>query len=492
MIQQFPVLVVVAPLVAAPITLLIRNRRLTHLWAMAVAWFTLFVSANLLHEVLTTGPISYQLGGWAPPWGIEYRVDTVNAFVMVIVAMIASVVIPAMPTRIRLDLAPERMYLFYTATLLFIAGLMGITVTGDAFNVFVFLEITSLASYTLIGLGAGRRAPLAAFSYLVMGTIGGTFVLIGIGLMYQMTGSLNMADLAVLLPGVQHTRTIMVAFAFITTGVSIKLGVFPLHQWLPKAYTYAPDLVSALMSATATKVIFYLLVRMIFTVFGATFVFGVLHLDWLLLPLSLIGMFVASLAAIYQTNIKRLLAYSSIAQIGYMTLGLSMVSVAGLTGSLVHLFNHALMKAGLFMVVASIFYRLATHEIADMRGLGRRMPLTFAAWVVGGLSMIGVPGTVGFISKWYLVLAAIEKGWIGIALLIVLSSLLALVYVWRVIDVAYFQSPPEGQADRIEAPPILLIPTWILVGATVFFGINTTWTVGVAEAAARQLLGVMP
>ncbi len=490
MMQHLPALVVATPLLAAPVAILLRQRQVVQVWAVLVAWATLAMAGSLLYTVLSSGPISYQLGGWAPPWGIEYRVDIVNAYVLLVVSALASVVLVAAPADIRLELEPERAYLFYTAFILLLAGLLGITVTGDAFNVFVLLEISSLASYTLISLGKGRRALMAAFSYLVMGTIGGTFILLGIGLLYQMTGSLNMADLATLIPGVAHTRTVAVAFAFLTVGLSIKLAVFPLHQWLPNAYTYAPAVVSAFISATATKVTYYVLVRVVFTLFGAGFVFGTLKLHWLLLPLSLAAMFAASIAAIYQTNIKRLLAYSSIAQIGYMTLGLSLASLTGLTGGLVHLFNHALMKGGLFLVVACITWGLATHEIEDMRGLGRRMPLTFAAWIVGGLSMIGVPGTVGFISKWYLVLAALEKGWLWLAILIVLSSLLALAYIWKVIEVAFFQAPPEDAPVRREAPLTLLVPTWILMGATVVFGIDTTWTAGVAQAAAAQLLGV--
>ncbi|MFP6639739.1 MAG: proton-conducting transporter membrane subunit, partial [Myxococcota bacterium] len=277
------------------------------------------------------------------------------------------------------------------------------------------------------------------------------------------------------------------AFAFLVVGTSIKLAVFPLHQWLPNAYTYAPSIVSAFLAATATKVAYYVLLRFIFTLFGVTFVFEVVGLSYLLLPLSLIAMFVGSAAAIYQTNIKRLLAYSSIAQIGYMTLGLSLANQEGLTGGLVHLFNHALMKGGLFLVVACIVFRTGSAQIEDMRGLGRRMPLTMAAFLIGGLSLIGVPGTVGFVSKWYLVLGALDRGWPIVAFLILASSLLAAVYVWRVVEVMYFQ---EGElAPRKEASLSRLVPTWALIGATIFFGLNTDFPLGVAGRAAGLLLG---
>lgn len=482
---------VLVPFAGALLCVALRQRVVARLFALSVAWLCLVIAGSLLATVLRQGTISYELGGFPPPWGIEYRVDAANAYVLVIVSAISSAVFAFGPLTAGAVVPEGRENLFYAALLLCLSGLLGITVTGDAFNVFVFLEIASLSSYTLIGLGQGRRAPLAAFSYLLMGTIGGTFFLLGVGLMYQMTGTLNMADLTQRLPAVQGTRTVALAMALLCVGISIKLAVFPLHQWLPNAYTFAPSAVSAFLAATATKVMYYVLIRVVFTLFGAAFVFGVYKLQYLLIPLSLVAMFAGSLAAVYQTNIKRLLAYSSVAQIGYMTLGLAYNSVTGLAAGLMHLFNHALMKGGLFLVVACIAYRIHSVNIEDMRGLGRKMPLTMAAFVVGGLALIGVPSTVGFISKWYLVTAALERHWYAVAVMIMLSSLLALVYVWRVVEIAYFKSPLEDKPVK-EASLSMLVPTWILIGATVYFGLTTDLTAGVAHAAARHLLGVAP
>jgi len=381
------------------------------------------------------------------------------------------------------------MHLFYSVFLLCMAGLLGIAITGDLFNVFVFLEISSLASYTLVSMGKDRRALVAAFSYLVMGTIGGTFVLLGIGLIYELTGTLNMADIAVRLPLVLDSPAARVALAFMVVGGCIKLAVFPLHQWMPNAYSYAPTAVSAFLSATGTKVSFYLLCRGIFGLFGAAFVFGTLHLERLLVPLALMAMFVGSLAAIYQTNLKRLLAYSSIAQIGYMVLGLAMANQAGLTGGIVHLANHAVIKAGLFMVVACVMVRTNTSDINQLGGLASKMPFTAAAWVVAGLAMIGVPATSGFISKWYLVLGALEHGWYGIAVAIMMSSLLAVIYVWRVVEVFYFREPQASVLQATEAPARMLVPAWMMVSLTVVLGLYTPWSAGIASKAAALLLG---
>lgn len=492
MTEHLPVLQVVVPMLAAPICVLLRRTRVVKLFAVLVAWCTLAIAATLLSQVLDTGTISYKLGGWAAPAGIEYRVTVANAYVLLIVTFMASVILPFGLGSAGSAVEPERKYLLFAAFLLCIAGLLGITVTGDAFNIFVFLEVTSLSSYALVSMGHGRRALMASYSYLILGTIGGTFILLGVGLLYQMTGTLNIVDLAARLPPVEASRTMVVAFGFLLVGLSIKLAVFPLHQWLPNAYTHAPSVVSAFLAATATKVSYYVLARLVFTVFGAYYVFGRIGLDRLLLPLSIAAMFLGSIAAIYQTNIKRLLAYSSIAQIGYMTLGLSFNSVSGLTGGFVHLFNHALMKGGLFLVVACISYRLNSSMIEDMRGLGKKMPITMAAFVVGGLSLIGVPSTVGFVSKWYLVVAALEQGKLVVTAGILLSSLLAVVYIWKIIETAYFQERPEGAPEVSEAPASMLIPTWVLIGATLYFGLHTSLTAGVATEAAKLLISGVP
>ncbi len=453
----------------------------------------MLIAILLLRQVLEQGVISYSMGSWPAPWGIEYRVDAANAFMLLIVSMIGTVVIAFARTIVeqRIRLPEHKQPWFYTAYLLCLTGLLGMIITGDAFNVFVFLEISSLSSYVLISLGRDRRALTASYQYLIMGTIGATFILIGIGLLYVMTGTLNMMDLAARIPAVSGTRTIRAAFAFLTVGACLKLALFPLHLWLPNAYAYAPSPVTAFLAATATKVAIYVLLRFFFTIFGAEFSFNTMQLDRILLPLALIGIFSASVVAIFQNNIKRMLAYSSVAQIGYMILGVSLVSVTGLTSTLSHLFNHALMKGTLFMALGCISFRIGTCSLERMAGVGRTMPWTMGAFVIGGLSLIGAPFTAGFVSKWYLMVGTLEKGWWPVAVLVLLTSLLAVIYIWRVVEVAYFKPPPEGQVIR-EAPLALLIPTWTLALANLYFGMETSLNAGVARRAAETLLGVAP
>ena len=486
---HLPILLVVIPLMAAPICLLLRRRALAWTFALLVSWSTLVMAFALLMRVLEEGTLIYLLGNWATPWGIEYRIDVLNGFVLLLVALIGAIVVLYAPTSVAKELPQVRHNLFYAAFLLCLTGLLGMTITGDAFNVFVFLEISSLSTYALISLGQDRRALTAAYQYLILGTIGATFFVIGIGLLYMMTGTLNMVDLATRLGPVSDTRTVIAAFAFLAVGLSLKLALFPLHLWLPNAYTFAPSVVTAFLAATATKVSIYVFLRFAFSIFGADFSFATMKLDTFLMPLALIGIFIASSVAIFQTNVKRLLAYSSVAQVGYIMLGISFVSTTGLSAGIVHLFNHALTKGALFLAMGCIALRLGSVELTAMRGLGRRMPLTMAAFVLGGLSLIGVPLTVGFISKWYLVLAILERGWWPLAFLVLLGSLLAVIYIWRVVEAAYFQQPDEERAEIREAPVWMQVPMWILIGASLYFGIFTSMTAGVAQRAAAALLG---
>lgn len=489
MLIHFPVLQVILPLMAAPACLFLRKRDLVWLFATAVSFVSFFISLSLMFTVMQTGPVSYELGGWEAPWGIEYVIDMLNAPLLVLISGISSIVLLAARSSVINEMAEDRHVLFFVSWLLCMAGLMGILATGDAFNVFVFLEISSLSTYTLLAMGKDRRSLWASYQYLVAGTIGATFILIGIGLMYMMTGTLNMADLAQRLPEVEDTKTIYTAFAFFMVGVCMKLALFPLHLWLPNAYTYAPSLVTAFLAATATKVAVYIMLRFTFDIFGFEFSVGHLPLQSILLVLGIAGIFVASFVAISQDNLKRMLAYSSVAQIGYIILGFSFASQTGITATLLHMLNHGLMKGALFLSMAAVVYRLGSASLSQMAGLASRMPLTMAAFVIGGLSLIGVPLTVGFVSKWYLVLAALENGWWPVAALILLGSLLSVVYIWRAVEVIYFKPVSASTPDVKEAPASLLIPMWILVLANLYFGIDTSLTVGVSEMAAAELFG---
>lgn len=487
---HLPVLQVVIPLLGALLAGLLRRGSVAFVLALVVSWIMPFISVAMLWQTLSSGPISYHLGGWEPPWGIEYRVDALNGFVLVLVSTIGAVIMPFARQSVAFEVAEGQQAWFYCMYLLCLTGLLGITVTGDAFNAFVFLEISSLSTYVLIALGHDRRALLSAFQYLVMGTIGATFYVIGVGLLYLLTGSLNMVDIAARLgpAWAENSRAIVAALAFVTVGISLKLALFPLYVWLPNAYAYAPSWVTTFLSATATKVAIYLLVRFYFSIFGVAIDLDALPVTGIIIALSVAAMFVASFIAVFETNLKRMLAFSSVAQIGYITLGIGLANQAGLTGGLVHVVNHALMKAALFLAAGAIFYRVGTVQLKELMGIGRKMPLTMATFTIAGLGLVGTPGTSGFVSKWYLALGALDKGWWALVFLIVGSSLIALVYVGRVLEVAWLREPSAAIAHANDPPLSMLLPLIVLATATIYFGIDTKWTAGIAGTAAKTLL----
>ncbi len=488
--QHFPILLVVVPLIASPLIVVARSGFLGWAASFAVSAATVVISAALLARTTASGTISYAIGSWPPPWGIEYRVDAAGALVALLVSAIAFVVLAYARRSVSAEIGQERQYLFYALLMLCLAGLLGMAVTGDAFNLFVFLEISSLSTYVLIAMGRNRRALTAAYQYLVLGTTGATLYVTGVGLLYLATGTLNFADIASRLGDVPDNRPLAAGLAFITAGIGLKLALFPLHAWLPNAYTFAPSVVSAFLAATATKVSVYVLMRVYFTVYGVDKVFHDIPLGPVLAVLSVAALFVASAAAIVQKDLKRLLAYSSVAQIGYITLGISLGSAPGLAAAVLHLVNHGITKGALFLLAGAIALRAGGTGLDRVAGLGRTMPLTAFAFMLGGLSLIGVPGTAGFASKWALVAAAIGAGHWWIAGAVLLSSLLAVAYVWRFVECAYFREPPADAPEPGEAPADMTGPALALTAAVIAAGLFASPVMGAATRAAAALMGV--
>lgn len=490
---QLPGLQVVIPLLGAIIAAFMKRGTLAWAWATLITATTPVIAFALLIQVWTGGTISYHMGGWPPPIGIEYRVDLLNAFVLVLVSLVSAIMMPYARHSVAHEVDGDKQAWFYCMYLLCLTGLLGITITGDAFNAFVFMEISSLSSYVLIAMGRDRRALVAAYQYLIIGTIGATFYVIGVGLLYLVTGSLNFADIAVRLgeASALYQRPVLAGLAFLFVGISLKLALFPLHVWLPNAYAYAPSFATAFLAATATKVAIYLLLRVTFSIYGLALDLRSLPISAVLYPLSIAAMFIASILAVYETNLKRMLAYSSVAQIGYITLGIALMNQTGLTGGIVHLFNHALIKGALFLALGAIVYRAGTIKLDQLGGVGRTMPLTCAAFVVAGMSLMGVPGTAGFISKYYLIVGALNAGLWPVAFLIVASSLIALVYIGRVMEVAYFRPASDAVTHAKDPPLMMLVPLLVLAFASVYFGIDTELSAGVASRVAETLLGAL-
>ena len=492
--SHLPALQVVVPMLTAPLLLLLRPAGLAWIGALAASALAFATAVELTRRVLAGGAIVYYMGGWEPPYGIELRVDAFDALLLLVVSGASTAALLVGRLSIERDVEPVRQPLFYAAWLLALAGLAGIVATGDAFNVFVFMEIASLATYVLVAAGTDRRALTAVFKYLVMGTIGATFYLIGVGLIYMMTGTLNLADMEARLGQVVDLKPILVAAGTITIGLALKAAVFPLHVWLPNAYAYAPTPVTAFIAACSTKVAVLVLLKLDFLVFQGNLAQHDVQFAGFLMPLALLGIFVGSIVALFERDLKRLLGYSSIAQIGYILLGASLVSVSGLTAGILHMFNHALAKGGLFLAVACLGYRLAGVRYDDLGGAARRMPWTMAAFVLAALSLIGIPGTAGFITKWFLIEAAFESGPYGwlLAAAVLVSSLLAVAYVWRIVERAYMTGPSDPDRVVREAPLSMLVPTWIVALANLYFGLRPAIPIELAGRAAASLLGHLP
>jgi len=478
--SPFPILIIVVPLISAFFIPIIGWWRKNLCYPLVIVALSMCVvsSIAILNTVIEHGTIHYYLGNWDPPWGIEYLIDHLNAFVAIIVSFISLVVAIYSKRSVEQEL-PEKTVYFYCIFLLLVTGLLGIVVTGDMFNLYVFLEIASLAGYALIAIGEDG-APLASFNYVIMGTIGACFYLLGVGYLYIVTGSLNMADLSQILPDLYHSKVVLVAFAFFIIGVAIKMALFPLHTWLPDAYTRAPSTVSALIAPLMTKVGAYVMVRIMFTVFKPHFSIELIPITTILSWMGAVAMIMGSIFAIMQSDLKRMLAYSSIAQIGYIVLGVGLANRMGLTGGLLHILNHAFMKGCLFLVAGAIVYKMGMRNIYQFKDLYRKMPYTMAAFTIAAFSMIGIPPTCGFFSKLYLILGSIDaKQWVFVALILI-SSMLNVVYFTNVIRHAYFSPPGSdyahngGTREEVvmdEVPLSMLIPILVMAAGIILLGI---------------------
>ncbi len=483
--DHLPVLLVVVPLLAAILTPLVAAaapravRGLTAGTAVATALLALAGAAR----VLEAGTQRYHVGGWAPPWGIELVLDPLGAFVAVVVTGVTAcgLVYAAGFDDPRLA---DRQGATAALLLLVLAGLTGMVVAGDLFNLFVFLEVASLASYAVIAV-AGGPALLAAFRYVVLGSLGASLYLLGVAYLYFLTGTLNVADLAERVPGADAPRLVATAAGLMAIGLGIKMGVFPLHGWLPDVYTHAPAPVAALLAPVAGKVAAYALARVLFSVLGAGIVvdrsFLALALAWLGAASILAG----GVLALRQTDLRRLLAYSSVSQMGYIVLGLGLADATSLAGAYLHVLNHALMKACLFFVAGAAALRLGGARLADLRTMHRRMPLTTLCLVVAALSMIGVPPAGGFFSKWYLLLGALGQERWALAAVILAGGLLAVAYMFRVLEHACLEPradedhhPPAPRGGRwAEAGPAMLAPMLLLSAGIVAAGLGNAWIV---------------
>jgi len=477
--EQLPALIIIAPLITAFLVFAASWVRQKWCYPLVVAGLALSLLSALgtLVRVVSSGDIVYKMAGWTPPVGISFHIDTLNAFILPLVAGIALVNVIASKVHVESEQG-ENLGAFYSLYLLTSTGLLGIVATGDAFNLFVLLEIASLSSYALLAMGH-PRAILASLNYLLIGTVGSSFYLLGVGYLYIVTGSLNMVDIAALLPPLFESSAVSMAFTICLLGIFLKMAFFPLHGWLSNSYTFASSAAASLIAPLTTKVMVYVMIRFMFTVFTPAYIFEAIHISDVLVGLSIATIICGAVLAITAKDFKRMLTYIIIAEIGYMVGGAWLGTRAGFTGAILHIFNDALMTFCAFLVAANIKQVVGDLRLSNLQNLFAKMPWTMGALAITAMSMIGVPPTCGFFSKWYLIQGALDGGHPFFIAALILSSVVNIVLFFRVFEIGFFEPAAThgsgGHASGAvrEAPLSMVVPLLLMAAGLIVAGLYT-------------------
>ncbi len=445
-------LFVAIPLGSAFLISLIKNKRFADLWVNLATLSLLCLSVYSLFLVRLNGVMVYKMGGWIPPIGISLVLDGLSILLLITVNLIALFATIYSLSYMERYTSKRK---FYVLFLLMLGGMNGVIITGDMFNLFVFLEIASVASYALVAFGVEAEELEASFKYMVLSCVASSFVLLGIALLYSYTSSLNMADISHILQskGSGHQIIPFVSVLFLM-GFGLKAAIVPFHAWLPDAHPSAPAPISAMLSGVLIKALgVYTILRIFFSVLGVT-----TQLSYLFLALGAISMVAGGLLAIGQNDFKRLLAYSSISQIGYIFLAIGIGTPLAILGGLFHLFNHAIFKSLLFLNSGAVEYATGTRDLRKMGGLNQEMPVTAGTSLIGSLSISGIPPLNGFWSKLIIIIAAVSAGRPIIALIAVAVSILTLAYYLKLQRYAFFgEKRPSSQSIK-EVPLSMRIP----------------------------------
>jgi proton-translocating NADH-quinone oxidoreductase chain N len=475
-----PVLLIAVPLglsFTIPLFSLI-SKKIGKYIPVAALVFNLVVSSLLLPKVIKQ-PIVVSIGGFQPPFCINLVAGPVGILFSALIALVGLLV-----SIYALDyIAEGAKELYHMLYLLMLTGATGVVLTGDIFNLFVFFEILCISSYALVAYLGDRGGIESAVKYLIQGVVGSSLMLLGIGLLYGLFGTLNMADIARNIDSVSSI-SVFVPLVLLITGLGVEAALFPLNAWLPDAHSSAPSSISAILSGIAIKVGIYAVARAVFTIFGA---YSILQF---LVFLGLLTLLVGELSAFSQNNIKRLLAYSSIGQIGLIVFALGMGISYGVVGGLFQLISHALSKALLFLAVGYMIYRSGSMDISKLEGMGKRMPLTSLAFAIGAFSLVGLPPFIGFASKFLIVRAALSRQEVLFTVLVafvLLGTVIEGAYFFRVIQVLYFKGE-RINIKREEAPVPALIPVFILMALIVIIGVYPKPVTAILDSASSELL----
>lgn len=438
-------------------------------------------------------PIIYELGGWSAPWGIELKIDNLSVFFLLVVALVSLPVSLFGQNNLHKDLGgTKNTARFYTLYLLLIGSLAAMAFTNDLFNIFVLVEVSTLSCCALVSSRNTPKAAKAAFSYLILASVGSALILGGIGFLYIITGHLNIGFAFMELANVwlDSPHVVWLAFAFFLVGFSLKIAFFPLHLWLPDAHSAAPTPASAILSGLAIKGYFICFIKILYNVFGSSLI-KALSINRLLLLLGMVAIIAGSLLAIIQDELKRRLAYSTVAQVGYLFVGLGFLNTQGLTGTLLYLAGHAICKSILFLAAGAIISATGKEKVSELAGVGRKMPLTMAAFTLASLGLIGIPLLPGFIGKWHLISGSLTAGQYLPVVVIIIGSVLCAVYLLPLVRTAYFApaaNANEGWKDPPRPQQAALI---LLMAVALFFGMFPEFFLRFAERAAAQLLALI-
>ena len=490
MIRHLPVLIILCPLVTAQLCILLSllHVKVGRVVSALACASSLVMSVMLLQQVLYKGPIHYCFGAYKMPIGIEFYIDTVSALILILISLIGFLTF--LNTRY-FTTTDDKLLIggSNTMILLLMTGMLGMTATGDVFNLYVFLEITSLSAYCLIALG-GSRGVVSAFRYMLVGTIAATFYLLGVGILYANTGTLNMADMAKILDKGGYDNAMLLAMVFLIAAFGIKMALFPFHGWQPSAYTHAEAGARPLISGVMGKIPAIAMFRYLYCIFGTDFIYFRYFL-YVIGVFSVCGMIYGSVRAMAQTDARKVFAYSSVAQIGYISLGFAIGTPIALAGAFMHMIGHAFMKSGLFFATGAVRWKYGTTQLDNFGRIYKKMPLTCGLFTVAALSMIGIPPTVGFFSKWYLAVGAASTQHYVYLGVLVLSSLLNAVYFFKLIEKIFINPskdlPEVHEVNKGELPIGMIIPVVVCFLAIILLGV---FNVKIVDILLVSLKGV--
>lgn len=436
---------------------------------------TFIFSLFTLFAVGMIGPYELEIGHYAAPFGIVFHIGEIESlmgamfnFVMLMVAWYAY-------HSIENEIKASRVSFYYTLLSLLLSSMLGIVYTYDLFNAFVFLEVSTLVACGVIVIKDKAENIQATLKYLILSALGSGLVLMGIAMVYSMTGFLTLSHIrqAMISNAVMSTspNTVLVSIILFTVGLGLKGAMFPLHIWLPDAHASAPSPSSAILSALVIKAPIILLIKVYYLVYGYAILSSTVVLQLLLIFGSL-GMLIGSLLARSQTDLKRMIAYSSVAQMGYIFFSLGLGNALGLVMAIYHIVAHAVTKSTLFLATGSFIEQTDSHEISDFKGIGKEMPVTLGIFTLSALSMIGIPILPGFISKWNMSMAAIDNGQIYLLFVLLASSLLNAAYYFPIIINGYFgEENLAGKIYKSKMKPLsTLLPLFALTGMMLFVG----------------------